>query len=282
MNQNASQTSIFQYTDYRKFLVDFIAREKAEKNGFSQKVLAEKAGIKSPGFITQIIQGKSNLPDRLIGIFAESLQLKKREANYFELMVHYNQAENHEIKKSFFKKMTVYKKGNQYTLTPDEFLFYDKWYYSAIRAVLQYLNFKDDYSLLASSIVPSIKPSEAKKAISVLEQLGLIQKNNEGQFVLTEKHVTTGLNSDSVIINNFVVNTLEIAKDALYRFPKDQRRLSSLTLGVSETGYLRLRDRIDEFRQELIQIVKEDHNIDRVYQVNFQIFPLTSQQKEKQ
>jgi uncharacterized protein (TIGR02147 family) len=272
---------VFNYTDYRKFLRDRIAEIKAVDKKFTYQFIADNAGFKSPGFVTQVLQGKSNLPDRFISGLTDLLQLKKREARYFELMVRYNQAKSHEKKKTFFEKMTVFKKGRRRTLDPDEFLFYDKWYYSAIRAVLNYRKFKGDYKKLAKTVVPAIKPAEAKKAVAVLEQLGLIVQNGNGNYKLTEKHVTTGLDTDSVVINNFVVNTLEIAKDALYTFPKEQRRLSALTLSVSEEGFRDIQKRIDEFRAELVERVKKDRGIDRVYQVNFQLFPLTDVNREK-
>jgi uncharacterized protein (TIGR02147 family) len=272
---------VFNYTDYRKFLRDRIAELKAVDKKFTYQFIAHSAGFKSPGFVTQVLQGKSNLPDRFISELADLLQLKKREARYFELMVRYNQAKSHVEKKKYFEKMTVFKKGRQRTLDPDEFLFYDKWYYSAIRAILNYRKFDGDYKKLAKAVVPAIKPAEARKAVAVLEQLGLIARDRNGRYELTDKHITTGLDTDSVVINNFVVNTLEIAKDALYTFPKDKRRLSALTLSVSEEGFRDIRKRIDEFRAELVERVQKDRGIDRVYQVNFQLFPLTDVNREK-
>jgi uncharacterized protein (TIGR02147 family) len=103
-----------------------------------------------------------------------------------------------------------------------------------------------------------------------------IFKIHHGRFTLTEKHITTGIDTDSVVINNFVLNTLDIAKDALYRFPKNLRSFSSLTLGISAEGYARIKERCDAFRQELADIAGADRNIDRVYQMNMQLFPLTA------
>jgi uncharacterized protein (TIGR02147 family) len=266
---------VFNYTDYRKFLKDRVTELKAADKTFKQKAIAQQVGFKSPGFFTQILQGKSNLPERLISGMAEALKLKKMEARYFRLMVQYNQAKSHEKKKQFFEKMTGFKKGRKQTLDPEAFEFYDKWFYSAIRAVLDYHTFKGDYKELARMVMPSITPAEARKAVSVLEKLGMIKKGTGKDYRLTSKHVTTGLDTDSVVVNNFVVNTLEIAKDALYKFPRDKRRLSALTVSVSGEGYKQIQNRIDEFRKELVAMVENDRGIDRVYQVNFQIFPLT-------
>jgi uncharacterized protein (TIGR02147 family) len=267
---------IFDYTDFRKFLRDKFAEKKSQDSVFTYRYLASIAGFKSAGFFTQVLQGQTNLSDRMIALLAAAFDLPKREAKYFDLMVRYNQAESHDEKKSFFVKMTSFKKARVKTIDRESYDFYDKWYYSAIRAAIQYYKFDGiDFSGLAHAVVPAITIPEARRAITVLSSLGLIAKGDDGRYILTDKHITTGLETDSVVINNFVSNTLEIAKDALYRFPKESRSLSSLTLGISKSGYEKIKQRCDEFRKELVDIVRNDRDVDRVYQVNLQAFPLT-------
>jgi uncharacterized protein (TIGR02147 family) len=47
-------------------------------------------------------------------------------------------------------------------------------------------------------------------------------------------------------------------------------------VGVSEATYLKMIEKIKKFRQEIAQLVKEDHAPDRVYQVNVHVFPLSN------
>ncbi len=265
---------IYDYTDFRKFLRDRSKYLKSIKQPISYRYIGEVAGFKSPGFFSQVLKGTCNLPDRFIGKIAEVFQLKKREARYFELMVHYNQAENHDEKKKCFGKMVAFKKGRVRTIDPEAYEFYDKWYYSAIRAILNYYRFDGDFLKLSKMVVPNISAAEAKKAIRVLEDLKLIEKK-DGVYSLTKNHITTGHDTDSVVINNFVLNTQDIAKDALYRFDKKDRSFSALTLSVSREGYDTIKQKIDDLREELVGIVKNDSDMDRVIQVNFQVFPLT-------
>ena len=269
--------SIFNYTDYRKFLLDLFAEKKAHNPSFTYRHLAAEAGYKSAGFFTQVLQGKTNLSDEMTRKLCRAFSLAKREARYFGWMVRFNQADAHDQKKEYYRRMASFKKARVKTIDPVLYDFYDKWYYSAIRAAIQYVRFTgSEYAELAKIVVPSITAGEAKRAIEVLLSLGLIVRGETGRFALTEKHISTGLDTDSVVINNFVLNTFEIAKEALYRFPKDLRSFSSLTLGVSPQGYARIKERCDVFRRELVEIVRADRNIDRVYQVNMQLFPLTT------
>jgi uncharacterized protein (TIGR02147 family) len=272
---------IHDYTDYRKFLQDRFAEMKAKHNHFTYRHVAAKAGFKSPGFLTQVLQSKSNLSDRLIPCLARVFDLKPRDSHYFELMVHFNQAVSHEEKKHYFGKMAACKKSKVNTIGPDAYEFYDKWYYSAIRAIVHYEPFSGDYKKLARTVIPSITVAEARKAVGVLLRLGFIDKSESGVYTITDKNITTGLNADSMVINNFLINTLDIAKDAFYKFPKEKRSFSALTASVSGEGYEMIKKRIDEFRSELVDLIKTDTGIDRVYQVNFQLFPLTDVDKEK-
>lgn len=268
--------SVFDYTDFRKFLRDRFAESKSCDKTFTYRRLAALAGFKSAGFFTQVLKATTNLSEAMIPRIAVAFGLQKREASYFGWMVRYNQSPSHEEKKYCFVRMATFKKARVRTVDPESYDFYDKWYYSAIRAVLHYYPFDGgDYKTLARKVVPSISPAEARRAVGVLERLGFIAKGPDDAYVLTGKHITTGFDTESIIINNFVTNTLDIAKDAFYRFPKEKRNFSALTLSVSDEGYKKIVERCTEFRKAIVDIVKDDSRIDRVYQVNLQVFPLS-------
>lgn len=163
--------NIYDYTDFRKFLRDRAKYLKSLKEPISYRYIGKVSGFKSPGFFSQILKGTCNLPNRFIPKIADVFQLKKRESSYFKLMVQYNQAQNHDGKKRYFGKMVEFKKGRVRTLEPEAYTFYDKWYYSAIRAIINYYRFDGNYTKLSKMVIPNISVSEAKKAIRVLQEL---------------------------------------------------------------------------------------------------------------
>jgi uncharacterized protein (TIGR02147 family) len=75
---------------------------------------------------------------------------------------------------------------------------------------------------------------------------------------------------------------MDLAKDAIERFPKEQRDSSTLTLGLSEDGYRSAIGKIAALRKDLLDIARFDRKIDRVIQVNLHVFPLTKIPREKQ
>jgi len=268
--------NVFEYTDYRKFLKDFYEIEKSKDKKFTYRYLSEKAGFKSPGHFTQILSGKANISISLIERFARAFKLKKRESDYFRNMVLYNQSKRHEDKKIYFEKMVSFKESTVKIVDSKQYEFYDKWYYSAVREVLDFFSC-DDTNLeeLGKLIVPPLSYIEVKKSIDLLEELKLIQKDQHGYYRKTDAVISTGYEAQSLALTNFAINTMELAKLAIDRFPKKERNLSWMTLNVSDLGFNQIQECLRSFRRQALEIAKTDNKANRVYQFNFQFFPMS-------
>ena len=273
---------IFNYSDYRLFLREYLSEAKSRGNYLTYEELGRRVGFTSKGFVTQIIQGKSNLPKAKIRLFGQALGLKKKEVDYFELLVRFDQSKTHREKNEAFKKLADGFKTRIHHIGPDKYDFYSAWYFSAIRALLAYYPFDGDYRKLAQQLHPAITPGQAKKAIELLERLSLVSKDENGYYCLTDRLLSTGDAVESVALVNYQQTTMDLAKEALERFPGNERDSSTLTLGLSEEGYRAAVKKITELRKELLAVARFDRHIDRVIQVNLHAFPLTKIAREKQ
>jgi len=272
---------IFQYTDYRKFLSDFYEAEKKRNPHYSHRYIAQKVGFTSSGFFSKILQEKTNISNDLSLRFAEFLKLKKNEAEYFGLLVFFNQAKSHADKKRWFEKIVAFSKSKVKIVQVSQYEFFQKWYYVAIRELLAFYKFNGDFQRLGKMIDPPISPAQAKKGILLLEKLGLIKKDENGFYKQTDTLIGAGYDVKSVAINNFQMATLDLAKESIDRFPKDERDVSTLTLSFSKELYNVIHEKLKGFRRDILELVKNDPNaVDRVYQVNFQIFPLSKYHRE--
>lgn len=269
--------SIFEYSDYRLFLRDRLQAQKAGGHPITYEALGEAAGFTSKGFLTQVLQGKTNLPERMIGAVAKALDLKKKERDYFGLLVRFNQAKRASQRAEFHRRIQDGFKAEVKAL--DQFEYYQKWYYSAVRSLLGYHPFKGDYADLARQLEPSITPAQAKRAVALLGELGLIQREQDGQYRLTDRPVTSGESFASHAVIQFQREAMDLAKVALESFPKPLRSGSTLTLGLSEAGYKALEEKLKSLRKDLVEIARFDKDIDRVIQVNLHAFPLTRKPK---
>ena len=73
----------------------------------------------------------------------------------------------------------------------------------------------------------------------------------------------------------------ELATPAL-DLPKEERNFSGVTMGVSRESYARIVDVLNECRKKIIAIAGEENNVEQVYRVNLQLFPLTRNLRENE
>lgn len=279
--RKTNAVSVFTYTDFRLFIKDRYRFIKSHDRTLTYKKLGKIVGFSSPGFFTQIIQGKSRLPAPMVDRLCRALGLTVKEQGYFKLLVEFGQTDTHARKHELFKKLINNNTGAARTLTPEQYVVFDKWYYTAIHELLHYYPFNGDYHAIARKLTPPISPSEAREAIALLLRLKLITKNERGVFVRSDaESLTTGFHPASVAINNYLLEMMKLGERSIEICPEDVRSLSTLTVSLSENGYHRLERELHEFRRRLLTLAKEDSFEDRCYQINLQMFPLTKIEKK--
>jgi uncharacterized protein (TIGR02147 family) len=266
---------IYEYIDYRKLLKDLYEDRKKQFPFFSYRYIAQKVGYSSAGFFVNVIQRKRNISSEFIFEFAQVFKLKRAETEYFEFLVLFDQAKNHDQKRYYFEKILSSKKSKIAVTDAQHYEFYSRWYYTAVRELLDIYKFDGNYIELAKRVSPPITPAEARRAVELLEKMGFIRKSERGHYQQTEEFITTGYEAKSVAITNFLVSTLDLARQAIDRYPREQRSISTLTFSCSADGYRQIDERLKTFRREILEIVRADKNRDRIYHVNFQVFPMS-------
>lgn len=273
--------SIFHYSNYRFFLRDFLIEKKKNGDHLTYDALGQAVGFKSKGFLTQILQGKTNLPLGMIGPLAQALQLGKKESNYFSILIKFNQAKTASRRSEYFLQIQKEFRAKPKSLGMDHFEYYQKWYYSAIRAILSYYPFKGDFSELGKQLEPAITSFQAKRAIQLLIDLELINLREDGFYHLVEKAITSGEDFIPHAVIHYQKQTMDLAKAALENIQRSHRNASTLTLSLSQKGYEATNQKLKALRQDLTEISRFDQNVDRVMQINLHAFPLTKLSKER-
>jgi uncharacterized protein (TIGR02147 family) len=210
-----------------------------------------------------------------------AIKLNHKEADYFDTMVSYNQAKNPIEKNYLYEKLNQFKnlKKNACEIREtrkDQYQFYSKWYLNVIRSIIDLYGFAGNYARLAKCIYPPIKPGEVKKGVALLLKLGLIAKSKSGTYSVTNKTITAGKDIIELGLLNFQVQVMERAKEALTSLPRDKRHISSLTLGISRNTYKILCKEIESLQLKILELAEQDEQADNVYQMNFQLFPMTT------
>jgi uncharacterized protein (TIGR02147 family) len=267
--------SVFDYTDYRRFLKAYYEHQKRRNPAFSYRYFALKAKVNSSGLLKNVIDGKRGLGRGLIVRCAEAMKLKKKEAEYFECLVDFNEARTVEEKRIFFERLLALRKPDAHQVQASQFEFYSKWYYSAIRELIGMIPFRGDYAALARALDPPIRPEQAEKAVRVLEELQLIVKDAQGRYRQAQPLITTGAEVESVSVAQYQIACMDLAKEAIDRHEAALRDISTLTLSLSREGFAALKEEIVSFRKKLLAMERGFQGPDRVYQLNLQFFPLS-------
>lgn len=270
--------NIFDYYDYRKYLRDIYEAKHLQDPKFSYRYIKDKTGV-DPGFLVKVFNGRKNLTEVVIPKFIILLKLNKRQSEYFTNLVLYGRAKSDYLKKTYFEKLLSFKQPGIRKVESDAYELYTKWYYTAIRELISVYPFSGNYEELANLLVPSIKTAEARKAIELLERLGFIEKGENGVYHQKNRFITTGEECMALAVKSFQKDTIQLAFEALDRIPKEMRDISTITVTLSAESFMKLKEKIAEFRLELLKIADAENSATGVYHVNFQLFPVSKNWK---
>ena len=266
--------SVFDYLDYRKFLKTWFEAKKRENPRYSFRLFADQAGFKSKSFIAHVMDGKANLSENSLFALGKALKLGPKEFAYLACLVRFNQAKDQRQRELYFRELGE-KSGSSKarTLLEHEYEFYSKWYHNTVRELVTMVDFNDDFAALGRLLVPPISAARARRSVALQIKLGLIVKRG-GRYIQTDKVLQTGDDITSIAVTAFHGQNLDIAREALVRFPIGEREISCVVGGMSEECFKRVKEEIQQFRKKVVAIISSDtRKARRVYHVNFQLFP---------
>ena len=265
---------VFAYTDYRTFLSDYVAEQKRKDRRFSYAVLARRVGFKSRTFLHKVINGEKRLSYKKSSKVGAAINLRRKEIAYFRTLVRLNEESSLDKKISCYEKLNALNKRNDALLIrKDQYDYFSTWYLAPLRELTVMTDFGNDYKKLGAMLSPPISAALARRGVTLLLRLNLIKKQGDG-YIQTGASITTGDLVKSLAVARFQKQTIDLAAKALSR-PLQEREIATLTFGTNEAGFRQIQAEIIAFRKKLIEIILSHQQLDRVYQLNFQLFPLT-------
>lgn len=277
--------SIYEYNNYRLFLKEYYEERKA-KDGYTYRDFASAAGMNSTSWLLHLIKGTKNLSADSVVRIAKALKLGKAETEYLEMMVPFTQARTSGVKDHYFQRMLSLKRRLKVArIAEDQYDYYTKWYHPVVRSMVTKVDFTKgpssvpDFAKLGRCLLPPISAREAKKSVALLEKLGFIARGKDGRYTQSHAVVSTGDEVASLNVVNYHKQVSRLAEEAPDRSEKEERDISALTLGIGEDDFLRIKARIQAFRKEIMDMAQAAEKPDRVYQLNFQFFPVAKGKK---
>ena len=266
---------IFEYDDYRKFIRDFYLENKNLDNKYSYRFLAKAAGYKSPSAFLEVISGKKNLSEEGIVKFARALQLTKPEFQFFKTLVLFNQAKNSEDKSRLAKEISKLKLSKKIvSLSEAQFKLFEKWYYASIAEMVSLPGFKEDPDWIGAHVMPPINSRQAHLALEELLKMGLLKRDEHGHLKQSESNFSTPNEVSSAYVANWHREQMKKAAESIDSVPREMRDISGVYFSFSEENIKAIKDLVQKFREEVLELSSRESSKDMVFQLNLQLFPV--------
>ena len=266
--------AIIEYTDYRKFIQDYYDERKRD-SALTWREFAQKAGFASAIFLKYVCEGKKNLSISAAGSVADAMGLVGFERTYFVLMVMYAHAKGDEAKMAAFEKCCALARAHKVrVLGSEEFDYYRSWKNPLIRELAPHMPGAMP-SEMARACRPKISTAEVAETLDFLEDANLLKKDQEGNYVQTDKSISMGsVEAVPLAARDLQRQMGELAVRAI-NFPLAERSMSGVVLGLTQESYERVKKELLECRRRIIAIATESNKTQRVYRLNLQLFPLS-------
>lgn len=272
---------VLEYTDYHQYIADYYA-DKKTKSAFTWQEFTRAAGFSSPVHLKYASEGKLNLSDAAALRVAQTMHLAGYEQDYFCEMVKFDHAKTDEEKKSIFNKMLAIADIHKVRILEGiSFRYFDSWKNPVLRELAPAMPGAKPLAL-AKACRPDITAAEVSESLSFLIKANLLQKDENGNYVQTEKSVTTGpMDVTPLAVREMHRQMGLFALEAIEGVAQDKRHFSGLTLGITRDAYEKIVQETAEFRKRVITIATQDSGMDEVYRLNVQLFPMTNKSINK-
>ncbi len=268
---------IVDYTDFRLYMRDFY-EERKRCSAFSWREFSKLAGFSSPSYMKVVCDGKSKLSRIGVERTGAAMGLSGFEMDYFRAMVVFGQAETEEKKVEAYEKMLAMAKSYKVrVLEGDLFEYYESWRNPVLRELAPIMPGATPGEM-AKMCYPEVSAAEVRDSLDFLTKSGLLKREN-GNFVQSETSLRGTTDATRLAMRGMHRIMSKLATPAL-ELPKEIRNFSGVTMGLSRESFGKVEKVLNECRRQIIDIAAEEKNIEQVYRVNLQLFPLTKNVKE--
>ena len=269
---------IIEYSNFRQYLLDYY-EERKRVSAFSWREFSKVAGFTSSSYMKVVCDGKSKLSKIGVERVATAIGLTGFELDYFRAMVKFGQAASEETKKAAYRDMLAIAKVHKVrVLEGDLFAYYDTWRNPMMRELAPLMPGATPGEM-AKMCYTETSAQDVRESLDFLTKAGLLKKEKDGSFAQSETSVSGTPDATRLALRGMHRQMAQLATPAL-ELPACERNFSGVTMGVSRESYDRIVRLLDECRRQIIAIAAEDKNIEQVYRLNLQLFPLTKSVKE--
>ena len=273
---------IFSYLNYRGYLGDYYTAAKANQPHFSYRYFSRRAGFSSSNFLKLVIDGKRNLSHASVDKIAEAIGLSAEEHRFLAHLVSFGQADTDDERAQHLEVLTATRRfWDAKPLDGMVFEYLSSWCNVAIRELAARADFEATPEWIAAQLQPPITTAQAASSLALLLNLGLLVREESGRISRGETTLDAGHEVTALGVRQFHRQMLERARDAMDVVKAKKRDVSGMTVCVRADQIDEVKRRVREFRESLMSFCDDQDDPDVVYQINIQVFPLSTQRGDE-
>jgi uncharacterized protein (TIGR02147 family) len=272
---NTNGINIYGYVDFKRFLADaFASRAQGDKN-FTKALICRRMGLpNSRSYFSDILSGAKELSKSKMEMLIHVFELQGDEAQYFRLLVLYNQTLIKDEKEFYLEQLIALNRTPWKLVDKSAYEYYKEWYISAIRAFLDIADVDDDYEKISRALYPQVSLPQVKSAMDLLQRLSFIRKDERGYWKPAEKVLFSPGHGHDAIIKRYQARCIELSVSALYDNDLRPKSFATRTLSVSTPTYGKIQKKLNKFLSEVRSLVHKDElPADSICQLNVQLYP---------
>lgn len=286
MSKFQNTLNVYSYCQFRTYMKDYFALRKESSEKFSLTVAVKETGL-AKSTIWRIMEGEIPLSERSkIMIFSKMFGFNRDERRFFEHLVDFNQAQTGEDALERLEYLMESIPDDQQDVFVARFASVPWWLTQAMREIAQMDNWDGSFMSLSEAFYPETTPNEMKKALSILEQNGHIEKVGKGKYITPEVinrvNLSKAKTEDEIDFARKAVmalqcKQLELIQDAANEFDLDRCLMINHTVSIPEEAVPELQDLIKGFRDQIGEVMSKypSSGTNQIFQISSAMTAIT-------
>ena len=273
--------SVIEYEDYRLFMNDYY-RWKKQTSAFSWRDFTKKGGFTSPNHMKLVCEGKSGLSKTGVERAADAMDLVGAEREYFRQLVKFGQAKKDADKKAAYTEMKEIASAHKVRVLEGESMsFYESWKFPVLRELAPMMPGAKLLDI-ARACGNAFSAEEVRNALAFLTRAKFLKKTADNVYEQVDRSLQMSVAAMPVLVREMHKEMAGFAKDAVEKYPVDERNFTGVTMGIDDEDYAEILKELENCRKRIISIASAKKGGNRVYRLNMQLFPLTDKVQKQE
>ena len=273
--------SVIEYEDYRLFMNDYY-RWKKQTSAFSWRDFTKKGGFTSPNHMKLVCEGKSGLSKTGVERAADAMDLVGAEREYFRQLVKFGQAKKDADKKAAYTEMKEIASAHKVRVLEGESMsFYESWKFPVLRELAPMMSGAKPLDI-ARACGNAFSAEEVRNALAFLTRAKFLKKTADDVYEQVNRSLQMSVAAMPVLVREMHKEMASFAKDAVEKYPVDERNFTGVTMGIDDEDYAEILKELEKCRKRIISIASAKKGGNRVYRLNMQLFPLTDKVQKQE